>query len=81
MLAVSDRTLWALTTPRGSIPLVRIGRALSGRPQGEPGGQATPAWATHAAPRVAHATAQALRDGLAGDKATACRGGLPRHKR
>ena len=28
MLSISDRTLWALTTPRGPIPSVRIGRAV-----------------------------------------------------
>jgi excisionase family DNA binding protein len=27
-LAVSPRTLWALTAPRGPIPAVRIGRAV-----------------------------------------------------
>lgn len=27
-LAVSPRTLWAMTAPRGPIPVVRIGRAV-----------------------------------------------------
>jgi hypothetical protein len=27
-LSLSRRTLWALTAPRGSIPVVRIGRAV-----------------------------------------------------
>ena len=27
-LAISERTLWSLTAPRGPIPAVRIGRAV-----------------------------------------------------
>lgn len=32
MLAVSARTLWALTAPRGPIPAVRVGRLVRYRP-------------------------------------------------
>jgi len=27
-LSISERTLWSLTAPRGSIPVVKIGRAV-----------------------------------------------------
>jgi excisionase family DNA binding protein len=28
MLGISERTLWTMTSPRGSIPSIRIGRAV-----------------------------------------------------
>lgn len=32
LLAISARTLWALTAPRGPIPAVRVGRLVRYRP-------------------------------------------------
>ncbi len=28
MLSISERSLWALSTPRGTLPVVRLGRAV-----------------------------------------------------